>query len=67
MESKREVIREEEEGGFRGALLLTSYLVITGLTTVRPLKAGGRWLDFGAMLVALGVGVTNATFAFEAF
>jgi len=47
------------------AALLTSYLVITGLTTVRPLTSGGRWLDAAAMLVALGVGVTDLLFAFE--
>jgi uncharacterized membrane protein len=47
--------------------LLMSYLVITGLTTVRPLTSGGRWLDAGAMLVALGVGLTDMTFMLEAF
>ncbi len=46
--------------------LLTSYLVITALTTVRPLAAGSRWLDLGAMLVALSVGLASFTFAFEA-
>ncbi len=35
--------------------LLTAYLVITGLTTVRPPSAGSRWLDLGLMLVALAV------------
>lgn len=49
------------------AALLTSYLVITSLTTVRPLASGGRLLHIVAMLVALGVGVTNLTFAVEAF
>jgi uncharacterized membrane protein len=40
--------------------MITSYLVITALTTVRPPGAvarGWRWLDIGAMLVALVVGV----------
>ncbi|MFN2565241.1 MAG: hypothetical protein ABR499_09565 [Gemmatimonadaceae bacterium] len=46
--------------------LLTSYLVITSLTTVRPLPAGSRWLHIAALLVALAVGLTSLTFAFEA-
>jgi uncharacterized membrane protein len=48
------------------AALLTSYLVITALTTVRPLAADSRWLDVGAMLVALAVGLSSLTFGFEA-
>jgi hypothetical protein len=49
--------------------MITSYLVITALTTVRPPGAasrGWRWLDIGAMLVASAVGVTMLTFATEA-
>jgi hypothetical protein len=46
--------------------LLTSYLVITSLATVRPPAAGTRWLDLGAMLVALGVGLASLTFGLEA-
>jgi hypothetical protein len=46
--------------------LLTSYLVITSLTTVRPPASGARWLHRGAMLVALGVGVSSLTFAAQA-
>jgi len=46
--------------------LLTSYLVITALTTVRPLAARARWLEVAAMLIALGVGVTMLTFGLEA-
>jgi hypothetical protein len=38
------------------AALLTAYLVITSLTTVRPARAGARWLLLGAMLVALTTG-----------
>jgi uncharacterized membrane protein len=48
------------------AALLTAYLAITALTTVRPLAAGSRWLDIGAMLVALAVGLASLTFGFEA-
>jgi hypothetical protein len=48
------------------AALLTFALVITALTTVRPLGAASRWLDLGATLVALGVGVIMLNWAFEA-
>ena len=46
--------------------VLTAYLVITALTTVRPPAAGARWLDPGLMLVALAVGVASLTFGAEA-
>jgi hypothetical protein len=46
--------------------LMTACLVITALTTVRPPSALTRWLDRGAMLVALGVGMTCVTLAFQA-
>ena len=48
------------------AALLTAYLVVTALTTVRPPAAGSRWLHVGGMLVALAVGLTSLTFGFEA-
>ena len=48
------------------AALLTAYLVITALVTVRPPFPGRRWLDAGAMLVALAVGLTSLGFGFEA-
>ncbi len=48
------------------AALLTFTLVITALTTVRPLGAASRWLDLGAMLVSLAVGLTMLTWGFEA-
>jgi uncharacterized membrane protein len=48
------------------AALLTSYLVITSLRTVRPAPARSRQLDFGLMAVALVVGLTCLTFGFEA-
>ncbi len=35
--------------------LLTAYLVVTGLLTVRRPKMGARWIDVGAMLAALAV------------
>ena len=47
------------------AALTTAYLVVTALITVRPF-AGARSIGIGAMLVALGVGVTSLTFGFEA-
>jgi uncharacterized membrane protein len=46
--------------------VLTAYLVITSLLTVRPLPAAPRGLHSGLMLVALAVGVASLTFAFEA-
>jgi uncharacterized membrane protein len=48
------------------AALLTAYLVVTSVTTVKPLPSGGRWLDVAAMLVALVVGTTSLVFGFEA-
>jgi uncharacterized membrane protein len=42
--------------------LLTAYLVVTGLTTVRPPSAGSRGLDLGLMLVVLGVTLSLLTF-----
>lgn len=50
------------------AALLTFCLVITALTTVRPLKhgAGSRWLGLTAMLVALTVGLTMLAWGVEA-
>jgi uncharacterized membrane protein len=44
--------------------LLTAYMVITALTAVRPPVTGSRWLDLGAMLVALAVGLTSVTLGF---
>ena len=46
--------------------MLTSYLVITALTTVRPPARSPRWADVAAMLVALGVGLTYLTFGVDA-
>jgi hypothetical protein len=47
--------------------LLTSYLVITSLLTVRPLGPRGRWLSIALMLVALTVGLTDLVFALKTF
>lgn len=46
--------------------LVTACLVITALTTVRPPTAGARWLDLGAMVVLLAVGVVSLTFGLQA-
>ena len=49
--------------------LITSYMLFTSLMTVRPPAMGAdrrRWLDVGAMLVALGVGITMLAFGIEA-
>lgn len=48
------------------AAVMTLYLVITGVTTVRRPAAWPRWLDPVLTLVALGVALTDATFALEA-
>ncbi len=39
--------------------LLTFYLVVTSLTTVRPIGDGARWLDAAAMLMAFAVSLTS--------
>jgi uncharacterized membrane protein len=48
------------------AALLTAYLVVTSLTTIRPSKGGSRALQICALLVAPGVGFSSLAFAFEA-
>ncbi len=47
------------------AALLTSYLVITSLTTVRP-PAGVRWLNIGGLLLVSALALTEITFAVQA-
>jgi hypothetical protein len=44
--------------------LLALYYVVTGLTTVRPFR-GSRWLDLGAMLVALTIGLLSILAGFD--
>lgn len=46
--------------------LLTAYLVITALTTVRPPAAGSCWLNLGAMLMGLAVGLASVIMWFQA-
>jgi uncharacterized membrane protein len=46
--------------------LLTAYLVSTALVTVRPPAAGARWLNLGAMLVSLAVGLSCVAFGLDA-
>ena len=48
------------------AATLTLSLVITSLTTVRPLGAGTRWLNLIATIVSFAVGLTMLTWGFEA-
>ncbi len=48
------------------AALLTAYLVVTSLTTIRPPRSGARAFQIGALLLALGIGVSSLVFAFEA-
>lgn len=47
--------------------LLTAYLVITALITVRPPAGWSRRLDIGLMLVALAIGLTDLLFGFKSF
>ena len=63
------VVRDKAPDINLPAGLITSYMVITSLVTVRPPAIGSserRWLDVGAMLVALGVGITMLVFGVEA-
>ena len=48
------------------AALLTSYLVVTAWTTVRPPAAGMRVLHLGGLTVALVVGLTMTAFGIDA-
>ncbi|HEX6314349.1 MAG TPA: hypothetical protein VFZ73_05795 [Gemmatimonadaceae bacterium] len=48
------------------AALLTAYLVITSLTTVRPV-AGARRLHLGGMVIASGIVVANTVFIIRTF
>lgn len=48
------------------AAIVTAYLVITALTTVRPPAGWSRRLDVGLMLVALIAGLTSLTYGIEA-
>jgi uncharacterized membrane protein len=49
------------------AALMTSYLVITSLVTVRPPARWSRRADVVLLVLALAVGLTDLSFAFEAF
>ncbi|CAN5244822.1 hypothetical protein BH23GEM2_BH23GEM2_24430 [soil metagenome] len=48
------------------AALISAYLVITSLATVRTPAVGSRWLNSAAMLLALTVAVTCLAFGLEA-
>jgi uncharacterized membrane protein len=48
------------------AALMTSALVASALTTVRPPSRWTRGVDVAAMVVALAIGMIDLTFAFEA-
>jgi hypothetical protein len=49
------------------AAVVTAYLVVTSLTTVRPPAAGARWVHLAGLLAALAVGVVDVAFAVDAF
>jgi len=65
MGSAMAIVRNVAPGANAPVGMLTAYLVITGLITVRPASAGSRWLNSGLMLVALTTAATLLTFAFE--
>ena len=48
------------------AALITAYLVITSVATVKPPSRGGRWLHLGGMGVVLAVVIADAVFAVQA-
>lgn len=56
------VVRGVAPGANAPVGLLTAYLVITALTTVRPPSARSRSVDFGLMIVVLLVTLTLLTF-----
>ena len=60
------IVRDVAQGINVPAALLTAYLVVTALTTVRPSLADNRRLTVAALIVALGVGTTSLAFGFEA-
>jgi hypothetical protein len=49
------------------AALLTGYMVVTAVTTLRPRAPRRRWQDVAAMLTALAVAAASLAFAVEAF
>ncbi len=53
-----------EFGNVTGGLL-TAYLVITALTTVRPPTAATRRVELGGMVAALAIGVLDTTLAVQ--
>jgi hypothetical protein len=46
--------------------VLAAYLVVTGLTTIRPASASSGRLDFGALIFALGITAASTVLAFDA-
>jgi uncharacterized membrane protein len=46
--------------------VLAAYLVTTALIAIQRRSPGFHWVDLGAMLVALTVGLTHVTFGFQA-
>jgi len=48
------------------AASLTSYLVITALTTVHPFAVGSRWLHLGGLLLVSTLALTDLTFGLQA-
>jgi hypothetical protein len=53
-------------GLLAGYVALTFYLVITSLTTVRPLRSRSRWVDVAGMLMALAIALSCVVLGFRA-
>jgi hypothetical protein len=59
------VVRNVAPGANGPVGLLTAYLVITGLITVRPQSELSRWFDGGLMAIVFAVSATLFTFAYD--
>ena len=53
--------------GNTGGGLMSSYFVVTALTTVRPLTAWTRWVNVSALVVAVVLALGSVGKGFEAF
>jgi len=66
MGSTMAVVRNVAPGANTPVGLLTAYLVITGLTAVRPSSSRSHWQEPALMFVVLALSVTLLTFGIEA-
>ena len=59
-------LRSGTTGNVVGSLV-TTYFVVTALTTVRPASPGARGIDVGALTVAVGLAVFHVVTGLQAF